>query len=485
MSIAERPRTFNARSMHRPQWKEAGEPTWLAVMIAGVEGFFAILGFIVPAVFYHVVLLDGPGGIAWHLYAIFGALFAMFYAFFAGNAAMRFFAGERHLSSTLPATVFGWTASFGVMLTIAFLSGRIGDLSRVSLTAAYLLGIPYAIVVRSLMHTFLSRQIAGGALRFQKIAVLGERTSILEFLLANDLWRHGQTITGTLYLDDILKDGNLVPGEVETFAATALRRGAHFIVVTGDIAQLPVMSQVVEELRRFSLNVVFALDSKIQRLHFIDVVPIGNSNTLRVLRQPLSHISVLLKRTLDLAGASVGLVLLSPLLLVIALAIKLDSPGPVFYRQLRRGFNGEPFNILKFRSMSVLEPGTAITQAQRGDKRITRVGRLLRASSLDELPQLITVLTGQMSLVGPRPHAISHDDELSQQMANYAGRQRIKPGITGWAQINGYRGETVTMEQMQGRTLHDLHYIENWSIFLDIWILIMTVLSPSTHRNVF
>ncbi|MGE0232397.1 MAG: exopolysaccharide biosynthesis polyprenyl glycosylphosphotransferase [Flavobacteriaceae bacterium] len=462
-----------------------GEPTWLCVLIAAIEGFLATAAFLVPAVFYHVVLLDGPEGIAWHLYAIFAVLFGFLYAFFAGHAAMRFFAGERQLVTTLPATIFGWTASFSAMLMVAFLSGKVGDLSRVSLTAAYLLGIPFAIGIRGLMQSVMSRRIAGGALRFQKIAVLGERTSILAFLLANDLWRHGQSITGTLYLEDIVKDGTLIPGEVETFAATALRRGAHYIVITGDIAQIPMMNQVVEELKRFSVNVVLALDANLQRLHFLDVVPIGNSNTLRVLRQPLSAISVLLKRALDIAGASAGLVLLSPVFLAIAIAIKLDSPGPVFYRQLRRGFNGEPFNILKFRSMTVLEPATAMRQAERGDSRITRVGRYLRASSLDELPQLITVLSGQMSLVGPRPHAISHDDQLGRQMANYAHRQRIKPGITGWAQINGFRGETVTLEQMQGRTLHDLHYIENWSIFLDMWILLMTVLSPATHRNAF
>jgi lipopolysaccharide/colanic/teichoic acid biosynthesis glycosyltransferase len=172
-----------------------------------------------------------------------------------------------------------------------------------------------------------------------------------------------------------------------------------------------------------------------------------------------------------------------PLFLVVAIAIRLDSGGPVIYRQARRGFNGESFMIWKFRSMSVMESGHTMRQAQRGDARITRVGRIIRATSIDELPQLVNVLLGQMSIVGPRPHAISHDDALSKVLATYAHRQRIKPGITGWAQVNGFRGETDTFESVEGRTLHDLHYIDNWSIILDLWILVLTMFSLRAHRN--
>ncbi|HZY67652.1 MAG TPA: sugar transferase, partial [Devosia sp.] len=153
------------------------------------------------------------------------------------------------------------------------------------------------------------------------------------------------------------------------------------------------------------------------------------------------------------------------------------------YKQARRGFNGETFMIWKFRSMSVTESGYNMVQAQKNDPRVTRVGRFIRATSIDELPQLFNVLLGQMSLVGPRPHAISHDEALSHQLAIYAHRQRIKPGITGWAQVHGFRGETTTPEQIEGRVAHDIYYIDNWSIFLDIWTLILTVFSPATRRN--
>jgi lipopolysaccharide/colanic/teichoic acid biosynthesis glycosyltransferase len=174
---------------------------------------------------------------------------------------------------------------------------------------------------------------------------------------------------------------------------------------------------------------------------------------------------------------------ISPVLLLVALAITLESPGPVIYKQARRGFNGDIFMIWKFRSMRVTESGYAIQQAQQNDPRITRVGRFIRSTSIDELPQLVNVLTGQMSLVGPRPHAISHDETLSRELAVYAHRQRIKPGITGWAQVHGFRGETSSREQIEGRVTHDIYYIDHWSIFLDLWTLVLTLFSPATRRN--
>ena len=255
------------------------------------------------------------------------------------------------------------------------------------------------------------------------------------------------------------------------------------MVIVAALHDLDAMEHLVVEMKRFALNIVYAPATTNRTLKFLDVVPIGANNALRFVRKPLTDLAVLLKRTLDLALACVGLVLLAPLFAAAAVAIKLESPGPVIYRQARRGFNGETFMIWKFRSMRVMESGHAMVQARRGDARITRVGRILRATSIDELPQLVNVLLGQMSIVGPRPHAISHDDQLSKVLATYAHRQRIKPGITGWAQVNGYRGETDTFDAVEGRTLHDLHYIDNWSLMLDVWIIILTVFSLRTHRN--
>ena len=180
------------------------------------------------------------------------------------------------------------------------------------------------------------------------------------------------------------------------------------------------------------------------------------------------------KRALDIVLASVAIVLLAPLLVTVAIAIKLDSAGPVIFRQRRNGLNGFQFVIFKFRTMTVLEDGPSITQARQGDRRVTRVGKLLRRSSIDELPQLFNVLKGEMSLVGPRPHALAHDNEYHALIAKYVFRYHVKPGITGWAQVNGLRGETHCLEQMAERITYDLWYINNWSLGLDSYILLRT-----------
>ncbi|HUB64832.1 MAG TPA: exopolysaccharide biosynthesis polyprenyl glycosylphosphotransferase [Methylocella sp.] len=180
------------------------------------------------------------------------------------------------------------------------------------------------------------------------------------------------------------------------------------------------------------------------------------------------------KRALDMIFAAAALVFLSPLLVTVAIAIKLDSRGPAIFRQRRTGCNGTQFVILKFRTMTVLEDGLTVTQACPGDPRVTRVGKWLRRSSIDELPQLFNVLKSDMSLVGPRPHALAHDLEYKAQIAKYDRRYQVKPGITGWAQVNGLRGETRHLEQMAERIALDLWYINHWSLTLDIYILLRT-----------
>lgn len=204
---------------------------------------------------------------------------------------------------------------------------------------------------------------------------------------------------------------------------------------------------------------------------------IGPRPTTVLESAPLSRLERALKRTVDLFGAAVGLVLLSPLLLVIALLIKLGSSGPILFTQWRSGFNGRKFRILKFRSMTVIDDGPVIRQATREDPRFTPFGRLLRRTSIDELPQLFNVLRGEMSLVGPRPHALAHDTEYTRMIAGYALRYRVKPGITGWAQVNGYRGETGTLDLMAKRVEYDLRYIENWSVWFDLKIIFGTLTS--------
>ena len=206
---------------------------------------------------------------------------------------------------------------------------------------------------------------------------------------------------------------------------------------------------------------------------------------LELERRPMEGWAPIIKNAEDKLLASFLLIAFAPFFVLIALAVKLDSRGPAIFKQRRHGFNHEVFTLYKFRTMHVVEDGPGITQATRQDPRVTRVGRFLRKTSLDELPQLFNVLRGDMSLVGPRPHALSHNEYYSTVLARYANRHKVKPGMTGWAQVNGYRGETDTPEKMRRRVEHDLWYIENWSVWLDVKILAMTPFYGFVNTNAF
>lgn len=234
--------------------------------------------------------------------------------------------------------------------------------------------------------------------------------------------------------------------------------------------------QTVEQLKELPVNVYLASDLAGFRLTFRPVM--GSLTQLAMFeieRKPISGWSSVLKLLEDYVLASIILLLISPILILLAIAIKLDSPGPVFFMQKRLGFNNQVFEIFKFRSMYHREiPEERVQQATKGDPRVTRVGRFIRATSLDELPQLLNVLNGTMSLVGPRPHALSHNEEYGRQIRGYFARHKVRPGITGWAQVNGLRGETEALEKMEARIRHDVYYAENWSLLFDMRILVMT-----------
>ena len=212
---------------------------------------------------------------------------------------------------------------------------------------------------------------------------------------------------------------------------------------------------------------------------------LGALVTIQLLHPPLSSFHRAMKRLFDVVAASTGLLLLSPLLALVALAIKLDSRGPVFFRQTRHGYNNDTIRVFKFRSMTTTEDGYAFRQARRDDPRVTRVGQVLRRTNIDELPQLLNVLTGEMSIVGPRPHPVALNRKFEEHISPFSRRHNVKPGITGWAQVNGHRGETDTLEKMRRRFECDLYYIENWSFLLDMKIILMTLFSKSAYRNAF
>ena len=205
-------------------------------------------------------------------------------------------------------------------------------------------------------------------------------------------------------------------------------------------------------------------------LKLYGIKTVGELQAISVQRSPITEWGRFAKCITDYAISAMAIVFLLPLLVMIAIAIKLDSPGPILFQQRRQGLNGKIIKVLKFRTMTVMEDGDAIAQAKKHDQRVTRVGRMLRRTSLDELPQFLNVLNGEMSIVGPRPHAIAHNTYYENLLENYANRYRVKPGITGWAQVNGFRGEISTPKHMEDRVKLDLEYIDNWNFWLDVYI---------------
>jgi len=280
-------------------------------------------------------------------------------------------------------------------------------------------------------------------------------------------------------------EGFPVLGGIEELIEAARQAKIDDVVIAMPWNAESQVNEMVQTLKELPVNVFISTDLVGFQLAFRPVL--GSFRELpmfEVVQRPISGWSYLIKRAEDYVLATVALVLFSPLLLVVAAAIRIDSPGPVLFRQPRLGFNNQRFDIFKFRSMHHTPvPEGQVRQATRNDPRITAVGRFIRRTSIDELPQLLNVLNGTMSLVGPRPHALSHNEDFARQVRGYFARHRVKPGMTGWAQVNGLRGEIKTVEKLQARTEHDLYYAENWSLLFDLRILVMSLWVVVMQKN--
>jgi putative colanic acid biosynthesis UDP-glucose lipid carrier transferase len=342
------------------------------------------------------------------------------------------------------------------------------------------------------------------------LGLIGNR--VLTWRAMRWLKAHGQLIThiavvgkglaAERYAQRLQEDSD---GDVQVFGIFEMRDvpssafGSHERRDIDDLVRLATDMRVDEIVVVVSCNEMAELRSPLCKLSNLavdiklclefDVVSSAGSGYLPsilipVWERPLAGLPTVFKRGMDIAGSAMILVLMLPLMGLIAALIKLDSPGPVLFRQQRFGFSKKPFTLYKFRSMHCeAADDPSVPQARRNDPRVTRIGHFLRRTSLDELPQLANVLKGDMSLVGPRPHAIVHDEKYARLIDGYLARHRVKPGITGWAQVNGLRGETDTVEKMERRLEFDRHYIDNWSPVLDVRILGRTLVAVLNQRN--
>ncbi|MBE7243538.1 MAG: exopolysaccharide biosynthesis polyprenyl glycosylphosphotransferase [Actinomycetospora chiangmaiensis] len=383
-----------------------------------------------------------------------------------------------------------WLVAWAAVLVVGFMTKTTGEYSRLVSLGAFLTGLPALILTRAAMVRLVRQRLTAGSASVSRVHLVGYEEDIARFYASNAIDRLGLRIVGTSYLrrvdpgcdaaaryDQLQEDLDLAVSVVRF-----LRPDDVFVLVPWtDNAEV---ERCIDAFLRVPSALHLRPGAMLDRFPDLQVARVGGISGINIGRRPLNLGEVVLKRALDLTVATIALIALSPLLALIALAIKLDSPGPVFFRQKRYGFNQQPFGVYKFRSMRT-ETNAVFRQATRNDSRITRVGAILRRTNLDELPQLLNVLRGEMSLVGPRPHALAHDRSFERRIALYARRHNVRPGITGWAQVNGFRGETLTDLDMERRVACDLHYIDNWSVWFDIQIMIQTLVSRRAYRNAF
>ncbi len=376
-----------------------------------------------------------------------------------------------------------WNVAFSVFVVALFMIQATDFYSRGAIISQYALGIMAALAIRLVLSRFVEKGLEKGIIGGRRIVMVGRKEILDE--LASGLRRDG---VGTEIVDVIVLDPNDAQSKkaaIQRVQALHRRMPVEDIVIALPWQEHPHIRDFVEGLSIVTATIHLAPDQSWDWIRDLVLARVGRTHTLRLARAPLTLKDRGLKRAFDIVVAGSLLVAATPMLLLIAACIKLDSSGPVLFRQRRNGFNHREFRVFKFRTMTTMDDGEVIRQAERNDSRITRVGRLLRRTNLDEVPQLLNVILGDMSLVGPRPHAVAHDNEYEERIRLYANRHKVKPGITGWAQVNGLRGETDTVEKMIARVEYDLFYIDHWSVMFDVKIMLATLFSPRSYRNAY
>ena len=392
------------------------------------------------------------------------------------------FPGRRQLQLSPRSVVLGtlvlWVWTAGLLLTLGFASGRMDSFDPV-VVAHWLWFAPTVQLGAHWALRGAAPRLARLQGQVQRAVIVG--TNEQGWLLAQRL---ADAPDSAIELMGMFGEQPAPDG----FAARCAMLGE-----TGDVAayvkehhvervylSLPMMAsasttQLLDALKDTTASVYFVPDMFVTDLIQGRADSVCGLPVVSVCDTPFRGPAGVIKRASDLVLASLILILISPVMLGVALAVKLSSPGPVIFRQRRYGLNGQEIIVYKFRSMTVTEDGPDIPQARKNDSRVTRVGAFLRRTSLDELPQFINVLQGRMSVVGPRPHAVAHNEMYRRLVKSYMVRHKVRPGITGWAQVNGFRGETESVEKMEARVRCDLDYLRNWSLRLDLYIILRTI----------
>jgi Undecaprenyl-phosphate glucose phosphotransferase len=375
-----------------------------------------------------------------------------------------------------------WNLSALAALTVGVAARAISDYPRAGLALFYLLGLASLVLARRGVADALASLNARGLAAPRRLALVGFEHEIDELKRSEPTSDPGGRIVCRFALREA--DSFFLEDLALAVAAIRLHRPDDVFVAL-PWSRPELIEACLDALVKLPIEVHLGLSGPLSRLDRAEVAHVGRLSGLTLTRRPLGKLQQFEKRLFDVTVAALALVALAPFFAAIALAIRLESPGPALFRQKRYGLNQEPFRIFKFRTMRAMDDGRVVRQATRADSRITPLGAWLRRLSIDELPQLLNVLLGDMSIVGPRPHALAHDQLYVEKLARYARRHNVKPGITGWAQVHGHRGEIADDSAMLARLDHDLWYVDNWSFWLDVKIVAMTALSRRAHSNAY
>jgi putative colanic acid biosynthesis UDP-glucose lipid carrier transferase len=374
-------------------------------------------------------------------------------------------------------TLIGW----GIIITILIFLGYATKLSyRYSeqVIITWFILTPVALITSHLIVRNIAANLRSGG-EMRSVVIVGANDTGLKISTRiTDYPYLLMDVRGFFDDRDESRNSATIPsllGRVSDVADFVRANNVKMIFISLPMSAQPRIRALLDDLHDTTASIYFLPDVYIFELMQARFDNIAGIPVVAICESPFLGVDNVIKNFSDFVLALLILILLSPLMLGIALAVKLTSPGPVIFKQRRYGLNGEEIIVYKFRSMTVAEDGEQIVQAHKNDLRLTKIGSFLRRTSLDELPQFINVLQGRMSIVGPRPHAVAHNELYRKLIKGYMLRHKVKPGITGWAQVNGLRGETEVLEKMQARIEHDLNYLQNWSIWLDLWIMIRTV----------
>jgi putative colanic acid biosysnthesis UDP-glucose lipid carrier transferase len=377
-----------------------------------------------------------------------------------------------------------WACIVAILLFVAFALKITADFSRLTLTS-WFLATPLALCASHALRS-RTRWVLANAARAPSYIIIGANNAGFELFrrLPQNGFLGFFDFRSPDRVAEVIDPEKLV-GHCRDVAEFVRSHGVTKIYIALPLANVPRIGEIVRELRDTTASIyfvpdIFAFDLIQGRLVDIDGMPV-----LAVCDTPFYGMDAVLKRATDIVFGSLALLIAAPPMLFIAAAIKLTSPGPVLFRQRRYGLNGEEILVYKFRSMTVCEDGPVIAQATKQDQRVTPLGRILRKTSLDELPQLFNVLQGKMSVVGPRPHAIAHNEMYRKLISGYMIRHKVRPGITGLAQVSGLRGETETVDKMRDRVKYDLQYLSHWSPWLDFKIILKTLGVLWRDRNAY